>query len=118
MKKSVKFKTLSLTLILGLLITSCISNVEEQLEEVTENPTENTITSFKTVVKPIIDGRCLSCHSAGGNFPELTSYAKINANATIVKDAVSSGRMPQGGTLTSAQIKSIIDWVDEGALDN
>jgi len=26
--------------------------------------------------------------------------------------------MPKGAVLTPAQIKSIVDWVDEGALDN
>jgi hypothetical protein len=36
----------------------------------------------------------------------------------MVKSEVASGRMPKGAVLTAAQIKSIVDWVDEGALDN
>ncbi|WP_246034863.1 c-type cytochrome [Polaribacter aestuariivivens] len=111
-----KFRVPFLILILGVFFASCIANVEEQLEET--DPGVNTKVSYKNSVKPIIDGRCVSCHSSGGNFPELTSYAKVSANAAIVKDAVASGRMPRGGTLTTAQIKSIVDWVDEGALDN
>ncbi|MFQ3297429.1 MAG: hypothetical protein ACI9WV_001791, partial [Patiriisocius sp.] len=31
---------------------------------------------------------------------------------------VASGRMPRGAALTAAQVKSIVDWVNEGALDN
>ena len=114
MNNKLKFSILFLIITMGVFLTSCISNVEEQLEE----EGEVTFVSFKDDVKPIIDGSCLNCHSADGNSPELTSYAKISASAASVKDAVATGRMPQGGTLTTAQIKSIVDWVDEGALNN
>ncbi|WP_299672269.1 cytochrome c [uncultured Polaribacter sp.] len=109
-----KIRTTFLILSLGIFFGSCISNVEEELEE----PPVDAKVSFKDAVKPIIDGRCISCHGAGGNSPELTSYATISANASSVKNEVASGRMPQGTTLTPAQIKTIVDWVDEGALDN
>ena len=119
MFNKIKLRITFLALTIIVFFNSCISNVEEQLEEtVNQDPTEDLIVSYKEMVKPIIDGRCLSCHSTGGNFPELTSYVKISANAAVVKDAVFSRRMPRGGTLTSSQIKSIVDWVDEGALDN
>lgn len=115
MNNYLKHKIAFLGLVLSVFFTSCISNVEEQL--IDEGGIDFTV-SFKDNVKPIIDGRCLSCHSSGGNFPELTSYAKVSTNAMIVRNEVSSGRMPQGGALTAAQVKSIVDWVDEGALDN
>ncbi len=110
MKYNKKFQTLILTLLLGFLVASCISNVEEQLEE--------TKVSYINNVKPILEARCLSCHGAGGIFPDISSYEKVNAHAVSVKEEVASGRMPKGGPLTAAQIKSIVDWVDEGALEN
>ena len=110
MKYNKKFQTLILTLLLGFLVASCISNVEEQLEE--------TKVSYINNVKPILEARCLSCHGAGGIFPDISSYEKVNAHAVSVKEEVASGRMPKGGPLTAAQIKSIVDWVDEGALQN
>ena len=110
MKYNKKFQTLILTLLLGFLVASCISNVEEQLEE--------TKVSYINSVKPILEARCLSCHGAGGIFPDISSYEKVNAHAVSVKEEVASGRMPKGGPLTAAQIKSIVDWVDEGALEN
>ncbi|WP_439127428.1 c-type cytochrome [Polaribacter sp.] len=113
-----KIKSLLAIIALGVFFTSCISNVEELEDSSGENPNVDTKVSFKSDVEPIIDARCISCHSAGGNFPELTSHTKISANATIVKNAVASQRMPQGGTLSAAQIASIVNWVDEGALDN
>ena len=110
MKYNKKFQTLILALLLGFLVASCISNVEEQLEE--------TKVSYINNVKPILEARCLSCHGAGGIFPDISSYEKVNAHAVSVKEEVASGRMPKGGPLTAAQIKSIVDWVDEGALEN
>jgi mono/diheme cytochrome c family protein len=92
-------------------LTACISNIEEQQEELTN-------ISFINDVKPIMDARCVSCHGAGGNFPELKNYTEVSTHAIIVKNEVASGRMPRGAALTASQIKSIVDWVDEGALDN
>lgn len=115
MNIQIKYIIAFLGLVLGVFFTSCISNVQEQL--IDEGGIDFTV-SFKDNVKPIIDGRCLSCHATSGEFPELTSYAKVSTNAMIVRNEVSSGRMPQGGALTAAQVKSIVDWVDEGALDN
>lgn len=109
-----KFSKGLFIVLLSVFFTSCLNNVEEQLAE----PEIGAKVSFKNAVKPIIDGRCISCHSAGGNSPELTSYARISANANSVKREVESGRMPQGSTLTSAQIATIVNWVAEGALDN
>ena len=114
MKYNKKFQTLILALLLGFLVASCISNVEEQLEE----QLEETKVSYINNVKPILEARCLSCHGAGGIFPDISSYEKVNAHAVSVKEEVASGRMPKGGPLTAAQIKSIVDWVDEGSLEN
>lgn len=101
--------------ILAVFSTACVSNVEEQQEELINTDAK---VSYTNDVKPIMDARCLSCHGASGNFPELKNYTEVSTHAIIVKNEVASGRMPRGAALTAAQIKSIVDWVDEGALDN
>ena len=111
MKSYIKYSTICAIFLLTVFFTACISNIEEQQEELTK-------VSFINDVKPIMDARCLSCHGAGGNFPELKNYSEVSTHAVIVKEEVASGRMPRGAALTAAQIKSIVDWVDEGALDN
>jgi hypothetical protein len=111
MKSHIKYSTICTIFLLTVFFTACISNIEEQQEELTK-------VSFINDVKPIMDARCLSCHGAGGNFPELKNYSEVSTHAVIVKEEVASGRMPRGAALTAAQIKSIVDWVDEGALDN
>ena len=110
MKYIKQFQGSILALLLSFLFVSCISNVEEQLEEMK--------VSYLNKVKPILEARCLSCHGVGGNFPDISSYEKVKQHAASVQEEVASGRMPKGGPLTAAQIKSIVDWVDEGALDN
>ena len=111
MKSNTKHSIICAIFLLACSFTACISNIEEQQEELTK-------VSFINDVKPIMDARCLSCHGVGGNFPELKNYTEVSKHAAMVKSEVASGRMPKGAVLTAAQIKNIVDWVDEGALDN
>ena len=116
MKKLLKLRNLFLVLATSLFLSSCIANVEEQLEE--PNTTVEKV-SFKSAVKPIIDARCTSCHSpSGGTSPNLTSYQEVKNKAERVKVRVDNRTMPLGSSLSDAQIKTIVDWVNEGALDN
>ena len=110
MKPYIKDSIICVILLLTVFFTACISNIEEQQEELTK-------VSYISDVKPIMDARCLSCHGAG-SFPELKNYTDVSNHAAMVKSEVASGSMPKGAVLTPAQIKSIVDWVDEGALDN
>jgi hypothetical protein len=87
----------------------------------------DALTYYKDV-KPIIDGRCVSCHVAGGagGFP-LTSYTEVHAMRLGVQSSTTNRRMPPAPagdgcneyvsdtSLTEAQIKLISDWVNAGA---
>ncbi|WP_105014948.1 c-type cytochrome [Polaribacter porphyrae] len=98
---------------IGILFASCLSNVDE-VEEL--DPCDAI--TFSVDVKPIIDSNCIQCHGTGGNFPNLTTYTGVSTNATIVKTEIVSKRMPQGGSLSDAEIQAISCWVDAGALNN
>lgn len=78
--------------------------------------------AFAADVNPIIQASCAlaGCHAAGSsNGPgALTTYAQISGNATAIRSAVSSGRMPQGSSLSTAQKNSIICWIDSGSPNN
>ena len=84
----------------------------------------STVTNkaFAADVNPIIQSSCniAGCHAAGSfNGPgALTNYAQISAAASSIKTAVSSGRMPQGSSLSASQKNSIICWVNGGAPNN
>ena len=83
-----------------------------------------TITNkaFAADISPIIQSTCAvsGCHAAGSfNGPgALTSYTEVFNARTAIRSAVASGRMPQGGSLSTSQKNSIICWVDSGAPNN
>ncbi len=83
-----------------------------------------TITNkaFAADVSPIIQSTCniSGCHAAGStNGPgPLTTYNEVFNARTRVRTAISTGAMPQGSTLSTAQKNSIICWIDGGAPNN
>lgn len=82
----------------------------------------DTIT-FSKHIKPIIDNNCTGCHGAGYSYGDLTTHTGIKAKVDAgsfkarVVDQVPSV-MPQGGTLTDAQLTLIKCWLDAGAPNN
>jgi hypothetical protein len=78
--------------------------------------------AFNADVLPIITGTCAApgCHATGSNNGPgaLTNYTQIFNARVQIRDAVATGRMPQTGTLSTAQKGSIICWIDSGAANN
>src|SRR5258705_13995075 len=82
-----------------------------------------TAKSFASDVNPIVQSSCATnagCHASGSiNGPgALTTYSQIYNARSDIRSAVSSGAMPQNGSLSIAQKNSIICWVDNGAQNN
>ena len=87
---------------------------------------------YYSVIQPIFDARCISCHS-GSDAEEglnLSSYNNVmnggdsgdviipydHANS-LLWQYVNSGYMPPGtNDLTNTQVDLIAQWIDEGAL--
>ena len=115
MKTNFKIRKELVILLLGIFFASCTNHIEEMTEP--DDPGNGETFSFATDVKPIIDANCIQCHN-GSQFPDLRSFSAISANKTSVKGAVSSRRMPLGGSLTNAEINVIVSWIDSGALNN
>ncbi len=90
--------------------------------------------SFVNDILPILDSRCKNCH--GGQRLEeglnLTTYANLmagsengpvvtpgDADHSLLAEQVVSQEMPKRGPkLTPPQVQLIIDWINQGALDN
>lgn len=111
------FKKIAAILIPSFLFFSCLTNVEEAI---IENPQEDfcKTRTYSLHVKTIIEANCIQCHGQGGNSPNLSTFNGVSNNANSIKNEVVSRRMPQGGSLTDEEIKTISCWVDEGALNN
>lgn len=71
-------------------------------------------------IKPIIDTRCAKpiCHVAGTGRLDLTKFANVQANATVIKTKTQDRSMPFDEPLNQDQIDLIACWVDDGAKDN
>ena len=90
--------------------------------------------SFATDILPLIESRCINCH--GGERTQegldMKTHAAIMAgseNGPVVSpgDAANSsmaqlvieGKMPKRGPkLTPDQVQLVVDWINQGALDN
>ena len=93
-----------------------------------------TTVSFTNDIQPLLKSRCGNCH--GGNKIEeglnLLSYASVitgsdngpvvnpgAANNSLLVEMVASQEMPKRGPkLTPPQVQLIVDWINQGALDN
>lgn len=102
--------------------TACSKDKTTSNPPFTVNCSTVTNKAFAADVSPIIQSSCAisGCHASGStNGPgELTNYLQISSAASNIRSAVSTGRMPQTGTLSSAQKSSIICWIDSGAPNN
>ncbi len=94
---------------------------------------------YSNDIQPIFTGKCNSCHSAGQNSFNSSSYSAVmastspsnrydskhvipnNAQESPLVDKIDSDnpefgvRMPQGGQLSTDEIDKIKQWINEGA---
>ncbi len=114
-------------------LTSVTPNATDVAAAATPLPNTSGATiatvSFSGDVLPIFTSNCTGCHSSANatNGIALDTYANVTAGRAIVAGnadrsrvvrEIQSGRMPPGGKLSSADIQKIVDWINQGALDN
>lgn len=99
-----------------------------------EAASSGAIVSFANDIQPIIQSRCINCH--GGDRTEedlsLKTHADIMAGSkngsvvtpgdamnSLLAEMVANQKMPKRGPkLTPPQVQLIVDWINQGALDN
>jgi len=105
----------------------------------TDSPTAEPVTvaelvSYSKDVQPIFQAKCIECHNSDRTSEDvdLSSYATLmnassanavvvpgDASASLLVSVIEDGSMPKRGSkVTNAQLQKIIDWVNQGALDN
>ena len=100
-------------------------------DPVVVDPVQAPSISFKTNVLPILNKQCASCHGSSGDFTitnSATPYEGVTPFVNISSATQSrllqkaSGQVGHaGGTVigsTTADYKTIRDWIRDGALDN
>ena len=110
-----------------------------EIPTVTEAPaaTDNTtaaVVSFVNDIKPIFDARCIKCHGVEQTKEglDMQTYENIfagsrhgsviepgNATDSLLVQLIVEGEMPnRGEPVTPEELQLIIDWVNQGALNN
>ena len=105
-----------------LLFTSCYYDKEEILYPQQRDCT-NVPRKFDTEVKPVMLSRCATgsdCHGAGSTNSGgvLNNYQNIKNNSVLIRHVVLTGIMPKGSSLTSAELNTIVCWIDSGSPQN
>lgn len=80
--------------------------------------------TYQNTAKAILDNACVQCHNAttanGG--VRLHNYANASVVAEsgrmVIRMTSSGSPMPPSGNLPNAIIQDIIDWIDDGTLEN
>ncbi len=100
-------------------------NQQQQTQQQVQAPTYNRD------VKPILDGKCVGCHSnlssysgvvngvGSGSCANRKYVIKGEPNSSLIYLKITNppcgGKMPQGGSLSQSEIDTIKDWISAGA---
>lgn len=112
MKKIIKV----ILLVAGVFIVSCESNTYNEISVVATNPT------YIANVEPVMKANCVSCHSAGGTFPTLTTYAQVKASTATGNlicriDKTCGAVMPPNGAMSKQTVDMIKLWKQQGFIN-
>jgi uncharacterized membrane protein len=101
-----------------LILVGCETRTYEDISAEVVLP--QTVT-FSKDVKPIVDNNCIMCHSPGGlsGFYPLTDYTLVknaidNMLDRVQRPAGDPQKMPQGGSLSQANIDLLKKWKTDG----
>jgi hypothetical protein len=84
--------------------------------------------SYARDVAPILEAKCVACHQEGGIGPfAMTNYETVKGFSPMIREVLRTDRMPpynadphvgkfsDSKNLTSAEIKTLVHWIEAGA---
>jgi hypothetical protein len=84
--------------------------------------------SYEKTIAPILQQKCLSCHSESGSFlPKFSNYDKIKNWVAMSRETILTDRMPPYSadplfgtyqndiSLSPEEKRTLVKWIDEGA---
>lgn len=110
------------------------TQTEAPTEAPTVEPAPAITISFVNDIQPLLNSRCINCH--GGDRVEeglnMKTYADLmagsdngivivpsDADNSLLAEMLLTNKMPKRGPkLTPPQVQLIVDWINQGALDN
>lgn len=100
-------------------ISGCYYDKEEELypNSVGSSSCDTASQTYTTHIKSIIDSKCAtsSCHVAGAQSPDLSTYQGVVNNIARVKvRAIDDKTMPSAAPLPACEINKITAWINAG----
>ncbi|GHD27961.1 redoxin domain-containing protein [Halioglobus pacificus] len=84
--------------------------------------------SYHDSIAPILEERCVACHTEGGIGPwAMSSYDMVKGFAPMIREVIRTDRMPpwhadpaighflRDKSLTDEEIKTLVHWIEAGA---
>jgi hypothetical protein len=91
-------------------------------------PGQNAKLTYVKDVAPILEKRCVACHSTGGIGPfAMSSYEMVKGFSPMIREVIRTDRMPpynadphvgtfsDSKNMTADEIKTIVHWVEAGS---
>jgi mono/diheme cytochrome c family protein len=67
--------------------------------------------TYKGQIAKILKDNCVSCHTAGGTSPDLSTYDLAKAQGAASLKDINAGTMPPGAPLAAADKAAFASWV-------
>ncbi len=116
-----KIVYLTLT-VLTLSLSACYYDKEEELYPNSFNKNADTTSiTYALTIAPMLAANCTTCHTTGGDAPNLTTYANVFANKDKVKARAVDGTptpMPSAGLMSLDNRNKLAAWIAAGAPNN
>lgn len=101
--------------LISIFAVSCTST-----DETIEITCGSTTPSYTTEVVPVLQQKCISCHSDAmprGNV-SLSNYTKVYTNKSATRNIFASSTVHEGVSLTTAERNTVCCWIDSNAHNN
>ena len=103
-----------------LLFAACSKNQADEPAPTEPNKPATKVT-YSNFVGGLFQTKCAFCHAPGqpqASFWTFNGYSSVISNADLIKQLVLVSKvMPQSGSLSAAELKSLQDWYDQGKLE-
>ncbi|MDX8340192.1 hypothetical protein SLH46_13415 [Draconibacterium sp. IB214405] len=114
--------------VMGLIFGGCAYNFITEEEVIDPSDPDAPDVSFSTEIVPIFSSKCVACHYAGNQMPDLSpenAYSSINSSRYVnTSDPASSliytKPSPTGSHVkySEAEAALVLTWITQGAQNN
>ena len=93
-----------------------------------ERRAEHAKISYHDTIAPILEKRCVSCHTEGGIGPwAMSSYDMVKGFSSMIREVIRTDRMPPWNadphvgtflrdySMTADEIKTLVHWIEAGS---